>query len=219
MLVASIDLETTGLDYEKCQIIEVGVAIDDLALGKVLPLAEVPKFHCYVQRDTYVGSAFALSMHSKILARMDKKEEPYKYYWPGEAAGAMALFLKQFCGADDGKITVVGKNFASFDLAFLRQEKPFLKEVVPLFRYRIIDIGTLFLNPAIDEKLPATDECVRRADAMAEKLEGHPDQFNPGHKDWRRWFDVPKLVEHNALDDALQVLHILRCWWGSQTPR
>ena len=213
MLVASLDLETTGLDYEKCQIIEVGVAVDDLAPGKVLPLKDVPKFHCYVQRDTYVGSAFALSMHSKIFLRMAKKEEPYRYLWPGEAASAMAAFLKPFCGADDGKLTVVGKNFASFDLAFLRHEKPFLKEVVPMFRHRVIDVGTLFLDPGVDEKLPGTEECARRADELAARAYKGTDSAGGL---WGRWFDTPKLVEHNALDDALQVLYIMRCWWSSR---
>ena len=214
MRVLSIDTETTGLDYEKHQIVEIGAAVDELDAEKILPLDKVPTFHCYVKRDTYTGSPFALSMHSKIFARIAKEEPPFNYYWPGEAGKEFEKFLRKYIAPDDGKVTVIGKNFASFDLAFLRQDKSF-REVTPLFRHRIVDVGLLFLDPIgvlgvngkADEKLPGTEECMLRSARMVGKSE----MLNP---DRDKWFGVPNLVEHNALDDALMACHIMRCWWA-----
>ena len=40
----SIDIETTGLDPETCQTLEIGAVFDNWTL----PIRELPTFHCYV---------------------------------------------------------------------------------------------------------------------------------------------------------------------------
>ena len=42
MRIVSIDTETTGLDYDTCQILQVGAVIEDTI--NVRPLDELPRF-------------------------------------------------------------------------------------------------------------------------------------------------------------------------------
>ena len=89
MKYVSIDLETTGLDPETCDIIEIGAVIDDLeARGEQgearLPIKDLPKFHAYVVKESYQGEPYALSMHPKIFKRIATKEDGYLYLQPEE---------------------------------------------------------------------------------------------------------------------------------------
>lgn len=218
MRVISVDLETTGLDPETCQIIEIGMAVDELSTDKIRPLAHIPTFQTYVLRGRYEGSAYALNMNAKLLWRIATKEPGYQYLWPGEAARAMAEFLKPHLD-DRGQAVVVGKNFASFDLAFLRADKSF-KDVVPMFKHRSIDIGNLFMHPG-DKEPPGMEECQRRADAvtMVGALPGAWQNaiVEPNPELKALWFNHRPFVEHNALDDALQALYCLRCWYWQES--
>ena len=58
MKYVSIDIETTGLDPETCQILQVGAVIEDTQ--NLLPLEELPKFNCIVEHPAYTGSPYAL---------------------------------------------------------------------------------------------------------------------------------------------------------------
>ena len=52
MPYVSIDIETTGLDPETCQILEIGAVFDNWTL----PIRDLPTFHCYVVHKQIVGS-------------------------------------------------------------------------------------------------------------------------------------------------------------------
>ena len=59
----SIDIETTGLDWRTCQIIEIGAVIDDFKTA----IVDLPTFRCYVDQGLFYGEPFALSMHAEIF--------------------------------------------------------------------------------------------------------------------------------------------------------
>jgi oligoribonuclease (3'-5' exoribonuclease) len=185
----AIDLETTGLDAEKCQIIEIGAVIDDW----LTPLELKPTFHCYVKRAMYTVQPHAAGMHETIWKRIATEEEGYLYLYPGDAAKALGNWMEQN-GAyvidpenpeREARATVVGKNFASFDDRFLRRLPRFDEHVK--YHHRILDPGSLFWNPLIDVKLPGQSECLRRA-------------------------GLPDTVTHNALGDAQQVVHLVHAY-------
>jgi oligoribonuclease (3'-5' exoribonuclease) len=52
-----IDIETTGLNPDPCDIIEIGAVIDDW----LEPLELQPLFHCYIKQQQYKGEPYALS--------------------------------------------------------------------------------------------------------------------------------------------------------------
>lgn len=188
----SIDIETTGVNRGVCDIIEFGAVIDDYFDQK--PLADLPKYHSYIlppAGQTYTGEPFALSMHSTIFRRIAEREKPYSYLSPKSLGYSFKLFLTRNgfeLEKDRVTINVAGKNFGSFDYPFLEDKTDLFKHVN--IRSRIIDPAVLFLETG-DESLPGTSKCKER---MA-KIKGS---------------DVNTEVAHTAIDDALDVVSLVR---------
>ena len=183
MRIVSIDLETTGLDPDSTDILEFGAVLDDLNDQK--PLDQLPIFHCYFIQDTYVGQPFALSMHPVIFRRIANREHGYTYMSPNKFGYAFRRFL-----VDNGykeehdqvTINAAGKNFAAFDLQFLKRKTDLLKHVN--IRHKILDPAILYFHPD-DMSLPGMETCKARA-GMNEK------------------------VAHDAVNDAKDVVVLLR---------
>jgi len=173
----SIDIETLGIDENYCDIIEFGAVLDDLNS----PLQNLPKYHCYLTNDNnrYKGEVAAMAMHGKIFNRIASREKGYDYIPTGLFCEHFASWLKSY-GLD--KIVIVGKNFANFDLKFLRKID-FENHIN--FHHRILDIGSMFYDSFKDSVPPDLKECLKRA-------------------------RVEKTVEHTAVEDALDVLRCVR---------
>lgn len=73
MIILSIDTETTGLDLEKCSLLQFSAIIEDT--NNVKPLEELPHFTCYVDTGSMItGSMFALNMNRNIIEILSKLE-------------------------------------------------------------------------------------------------------------------------------------------------
>ena len=196
MKYVSIDIETTGLDPETCQILQIGAVIEDTENLK--DLCELPKFNCIVEHAVYSGSPFALWLNSnllKILGDMEqiKREERLDYRKEhnilpaGAVASAFNLWLMAngFESKDSGSITInaAGKNFASFDKNFLVKLPQWTSKIQ--MRQRIIDPAILFTDWTSDSSLPSLNTCLQRA-------------------------GIPGEVSHDAVDDAIDVVRVIR---------
>ena len=179
----SIDMEMTGTNEDIHDVLEFGAVLDEA--GSSLPIKQLPKFHCYFVKDQYVGAPFALSMHPKIFRKIADREQGYKYVSAMKFGHMFKNFLLDH-GYKESKgrvyINVAGKNFASFDLQFIKKKTDLLKHVE--IRRRIIDPSILYLDVA-DEALPGTSLCKKRA-------------------------DLDEQVAHTAIDDAIDVIKLLR---------
>ena len=153
MPYVSIDIETTGLDPETCQILEIGAVFDDWTKA----VNDLPVYHRLIHHKEYRGSAYALAMNANLLRHLSGQQEPW---WrdPDQVADDFAAWLKG-CGAPE-TVTPAGKNFASFDRQFLKR-LPRFEEVVKL-SHRTLDPAILFWQVA-DEKLPDSKTCYERA--------------------------------------------------------
>ena len=69
----SIDIETTGLDPETCQILEIGAVWDDWTK----PIDQLPVYHRLVYHTEYRGSAYALAMNANLLRHLSGQREPW----------------------------------------------------------------------------------------------------------------------------------------------
>lgn len=201
MKYVSIDIETTGLDPHRHQIVEVGAVIDDLQ-SSVVDL--LPTFRAVIVRDNYNISPYCITLHQKLFDLINTTEydkhdleafgEHYLSHQPqrGEKAPnnhellcteehfnyAFHTWLRQHGYTDRDKIIVAGKNFASFD-------KRFLDEIWTVkVHHRILDPMMLFTR-IDDEKPPNLATCCERAGIT---LEDH----------------------HTAVGDALTVVKLLR---------
>ena len=155
MPYVSIDIETTGLDPETCQVLEIGAVWDDWTK----PIGELPTYRRLVVHGEYRGNAYALALNASLLKQLSGQRETW-FLEPTQVADDFAAWLKE-CGWDGmASLTPAGKNFASFDRQFLRRI-PRFEQVVKL-SHRSIDPAILFWRTT-DDKLPDSKTCYERA--------------------------------------------------------
>jgi len=169
-----IDIETTGLDPDICNILQFSAIYEDPS--KQLSFEEIPKFNRYLKHDEYQGQEYALWLNSEILLKLSK----YKNGWSDEEKKKSEIVTSYTQLFDDFRwwvrdvlnkhndkqihINCAGKNFASFDLQFikmgLRQTDENNYQI--RFRHKILDPAILYVNDE-DETLPGLEICLERA--------------------------------------------------------
>ena len=181
MKYVSVDIETTGLNTQVHDVLEVGAIFEDT--NNPLPRGWCPTFHAYIWKPQYVGEPVALMMNHRILKRICelKKDNDTQLLMTEETFGTrFADFLTQY--GDGQPIVVAGKNVQTFDLPFLRRLKGWEHIKV---RRRIVDPTVMFMNWHSDVEPPDLATCKKRA-------------------------GLPELVTHEALNDAWDVIELNR---------
>lgn len=188
MKLISIDIETTGVDPERDQIIEfAAVAFDPQpeiadSDGNVKRGRETwDTFEGLIRYDRITGSPFALQMNHEILAEIAGAKETYRTIYPD--AESLLIEFKQFLikhqdGTDH--LHPAGKNFCNFDLQFLKRIPGW--DDMPL-RRRCLDVGSLVFNP--------NDGEIRNLKKCLEVV------------------GIRKEISHRAIDDAFDVATIV----------
>jgi len=178
MPYVSIDTETTGLDPERCQVLEFGAVLENWHD----PVDQLPFFHRYLTWEEVRGNPYAMSMNAEILRKIAAADPATPMCAPEELGDQFANWLVDQ-KLDPKKVTAACKNFASFDLQFLYQTPQFRARV--RFKHRAIDPALLYWQPDVDDALPDTAECLKRAE-----LDDH--------------------VAHTAIADAKAVILLVR---------
>jgi hypothetical protein len=218
MVYCSIDIETSGLDHEKHKVLSIGAIIEDTETK--LPYDECPKFNAIVLQNEITGSPRAITMNKDIISMIGeylegtdgtkylmqtqsdysfyKEDEVVKeFYWwlekngyyqgnnGGGYVGLMDGYMRPIINSNTKPITlnVAGKNFGTFDKLFL-QELPWWQKLIRT-RQRVLDPAILMVDWKKDTSLPNLTTCKERAG-----IEG--------------------VVTHNALEDAWDVIEVLR---------
>ncbi len=205
MRYVSIDIETTGLDRQNDQVLEVGAVIEDT--DKQLDFNEIPKFKAIINHDRLSGSPYALSLNARILeilknvpnfkqgdnpdewgVEKTKYKKEHNILLPEDLGLAFFTFLisngyTQEPSNGDVRIITAGKNFSSFDKPFLENIPRFTDYIKMGHRY--IDPANLYIDFEKDNEVPSLNECMKRA--------GIDDE-----------------VTHNALLDAWDVVRVMR---------
>ncbi len=189
MKVLYVDLETTGLDPETCQILQIGLLWDH---NSTIPVDQLPQLEFLVRHDSYRGDPYALWLNAALLKRLSVKGA-------GVATINVSNMLSDFlngCGIDPkDKILIGGKNVSGFDLPFL-SKLPFFKGWSfpenffdphgPYYRFahRTVDPAMMYARDT-DDMPPNLDECLKRA-------------------------GIPKQTGHTALDDCRLTCELVR---------
>lgn len=177
----SIDIETTGLNPTVHDVLEVAAIFEDT--DNPQPRGWLPAFHAYIWKPNYVGEAIALAMNAKILQKIHqlKKDGDTHFLMDEDRFGPnFAKFLETHSAGEP--IIVAGKNASSFDIPFLRRFKGWEHIRV---RHRFLDPTLPFVNWKTDAQPPDLSTCKKRV-------------------------GLPELVTHEALDDAWDVIELLR---------
>jgi hypothetical protein len=220
MKYISIDVETTGLDPERNLVLSIGAIIEDTTLK--LDYENIPKFNAIILHHELTGSPRAITMNKELISLMGeylegnkdvrKKHDEHSgfqffepddvvkaffdFLWKNKVGEYDIDFLSKTVRIIDGRsypifggntksllINVAGKNFGTFDKVFL-EKLPWWRKLIQV-KQRIIDPSILCCNWDNDESLPSLRECKER-------------------------LGVKGIVTHNALEDAWDVIQILR---------
>ncbi len=218
MIYVSIDIETSGLNHDMNHVLSIGAIIEDTT--KKLPYDELPKFNAIVLQNNIQGSPRAITMNKEIISLigeyLEGKEEVRQqlmessgyqffeedevvkeFYWWLEANGYFQSnnsngyvtledgYMRPVINGNTKPITinVAGKNFGTFDKLFL-QELPWWQKLIRT-RQRVLDPAILCVDWVNDTSLPSLTICKER-------------------------MNVEGIVTHNALEDAWDVIEILR---------
>jgi len=186
MRYVSIDIETTGLDWDKCQVLAIGAITEDTA--NPLPYHLKPKFRWLIKHEELHWEPVAKAMNEKLMTEFENPVTSKTFIGtPAEVVQMLRGYLlatgfKQ----EKGKVKVLaaGKNFAGFDRMFL-DRLPGFNELISIKR-RALDPALLYTDLLNDEEPPSLEECKRRA----------------GIED--------TAVSHDPLEDAWDVVRLLR---------
>jgi oligoribonuclease len=196
MKYISIDIETTGLDPETCQILQIGLVIEDT--NDPSPIEDLPKLNIIVEHQVYSGQATAISMNSKLFKILGglqnlNKEERLEYkklhniFPVGTVSKAIHAWLLNnwIETTDTGAISInaAGKNFATFDKLFLEKLPSWSSNIQ--IKQRVIDPAILLTDWLYDKSMPNLGTCMNRC-----KLDGE--------------------VTHDAVQDAIDVIRVIR---------
>lgn len=206
MKYVSIDIETSGLDPLKNQVLSIGAIIEDTT--KKLPFQECPKFNTIIIQNEIVGSPRAITMNKNIISMIGEylegndetrqnfqthsdytffeKEDVIKefYWWLYKNGFDYGTHLSAInSNTKPITINVAGKNFGTFDKLFL-QQLPWWQKLIRT-RQRVLDPAILCVDWENDDSLPSLGTCKERK-------------------------GISGIVTHDAIEDAWDVIQILR---------
>lgn len=132
MKYVSIDIETTGLDPDTCQVLEVAMVLEDTQ--NCIPLQELSHITVQLLHPVLKGERFALDMNRGLILNNEHNGIP-----PEEAWDLLCITINDWTGGGE-KLIAAGKNVAGFDLQFFPQD------IRRMFSHRTIDPGSVLLN-------------------------------------------------------------------------
>jgi len=183
----SIDIETTGLDPEKDQILQIGMVFEDTELvkhGEVCGYEELPSLEILVKHERITGHPKALAMNAGIIQQIADGRSDLVMR-TGHVPHHISNFVAECLGNKvkcPNTINVAGKNFNSFDRLFLEKLPTFNNYI--RMRHRVIDPATLCMDWSGD-RLPDLQSCLKSQSINA-------------------------TVAHTAVSDAMDVIRVLR---------
>lgn len=193
----ALDLETTGLCKARSEILQIGAVFDD----GVSNIPELETLNILVERQVYTyAEPVALAMNAWIFQELRKKPEErnprYEIGPPGPAMVTLIQLLSKAAKAAEkwdaeqglrprGKVQIAGKNPGSFDWPILYRSAEQMSLGGNLSDYvdhRFLDAGCIFYS-----------------------------QFgrNPGLNSINK-LTGRNAVTHDALEDALDIVHAVR---------
>jgi len=189
MKYACGDIETTGLNKEKCQVLEIGFVLRDTD-NMQESIEDSPAFHCYVCHEEYKGEPYALALNARILEQLAKHEAKSTpnapVYTEREAVEALKEFFiengyKPSANSKRIHFVAAGKNFGTFDYQFLRRMDGWEENFN--VSSRMLDPAMLWIEPQ-DKRVPGLKPCLTRA-------------------------GIEKEITHHALEDVYDTIFAL----------
>jgi len=137
MKYVSVDLETTGLDPNKCQITMASFIVEDTSHPEV-PVLALPHCTYMINHDVYNFEPTALKMTAHLFINSRWSSVNYDS-WKRIVEDFLCLHVGTY------NVQLAGKNIGGFDSKFLP------KEILQRCSYRYIDAGSVLIDWSKDK--------------------------------------------------------------------
>lgn len=221
MKYISIDIETTGLDPENCQVLSIGAVIEDTE--NIMPLEDLPTFHGVILSNRIEGEPYAINMNKDLIQKIvyyqtaqdqDEKNDlvqmtGMKFYEKEEIVEAFYYWL-----AENGFV-----EFDDIDSGgYVKMENG---KMLPMITNKTKPVnitaagknfGTFDLK--FLERLPRWKQLVkvrqRILDPSILYINWREDESLPSLGLCKKRANLPEEVAHDAVEDAKDVILLLR---------
>ncbi len=221
MKYISIDIETTGLDPEKCQVLSIGAVIEDT--NDIKPLADLPTFHGVVLPNRIEGDPYAINLNRDLLQTIvqyqtaqdqDEKNDivqmtGMKFYKKEEIVEAFYYWL-----AENGFVEFNDINSGGYAKMENGKMLPMITNKTKPIHITAAgkNFGTFDLK--FLEKMPRWKQLIkvrqRILDPSIIYTEWKEDESLPGLGLCKKRAGLPEEVAHDAVKDAQDVILLLR---------
>jgi oligoribonuclease len=221
MKYVSIDIETTGLDIETCQVLSIGAVIEDTE--NIKPLVDLPTFHGVILARQLSGQPYALNMNKDLIELMVRyqtsktKEDRdlleatsgMKFYEKDEIVEAFYYWL-----AENGFVEFDDINSGGYTKMENGKMLPMITT-----RTKPVNITAAGKNFATFdlkflEQLPRWKQLVRVRQSILDPsmlyANWSEDERLPGLGLCKERCGLDSHVAHDAVEDALDVISLLR---------
>jgi oligoribonuclease len=221
MKYISIDIETTGLDPENCDVLSIGAIIEDSA--NPLPYDECPKFHAAILRHELSGSPRAITMNAGLIESIGSYMEPktettraeleastgMSFYYPEDVVEAFYDFLYENGMVEynvlDVNRRIKVKNGKSYPILCSNMKPTVINCAGKNF-------GTF--DKHFLERLPRWKQAIRISQRILDPailfVDWKQDKALPNLNLCKERAGIQGEVTHNALEDAWDVIAVLR---------
>ena len=221
MKYISIDIETTGLDRENCQILSIGAIIEDSNNPK--SFEDSPKFHAAIKRVGVHGELYALNMNKDLIEAIvqyqtaktqDEKNDLVQMtgmVFLEEDEVVEALF--QFCY--DNGLVERDSDFLAKQIKMVNGV-PYPALTSNMKKVHITVAGKNFatFDKIFLERLPRWKQVFairqRIIDPGILFTDWETDESLPGLAECKRRAGLDGIVTHNAVEDAWDVIALCR---------
>jgi len=221
MKYLSIDIETTGLDRENCQILSVAAIVEDTKTK--LPFDEIPKFHVAIKRPSINGDMYAINLnrdlieaivHYQTAKTQDEKNDLVQMtgmQFLEEDQVVEALF--QFC-YDNGLVEFDPEYLAKTSHIVNGKRYPMLTSKMPGVHITCAGKNFGTFDKIFLERLPRWKQVFRIRQRIIDPSVLFTDWANdeslPSLSDCKKRAGLSEVVTHNAVEDAWDVIELLR---------
>lgn len=222
MKYISIDVETTGLEKDRYQILSLGAILEDTT--KKLSFEEIPKFHAAILHNEITGSPFAINMNKKIIEAIvqyqtasdqDEKNDlvnftGMQFYHEDKVVEG---FFHWLCDNDmytanplmEGQAMVMAGNGKMY---------PALTSKMKPVSINVAGKNFASFDKHFIERLPRWQQVVRIRQRIIDPsvifANWNEDTSMPDLNTCKKRANIEGIVTHDALEDAWDVIQLLR---------
>jgi hypothetical protein len=219
MIFISIDIETTGLQIDRYQILSIGAILEDTS--KKLPFDEIPKFHTAILHNEIIGSPYALNMNKSLIEATVQYQTAQNQ---DEKNDLMHMHQMQFLKEDQVveaffrwlcDNNMVDYKFTDMMVSISNGKSyPALTPKIKPVTINVAGKNFASFNKLFLERLPMWQQVIkirhRIIDPSVIFTNWNEDETLPNLQVCKQRAKIEGVVTHNVLEDAWDVIELLR---------